>query len=65
MAISIHAPHTGRDKPSEYIYTLRRLISIHAPHTGRDPLSRFSSDTPANFNPRAPYGARLKNYERS
>ena len=35
MAISIHAPHAGRD----YIQVLHYLmvtISIHAPHAGRD-----------------------------
>ena len=36
-AISIHAPHTGRDV-SGLMYTDSGTISIHAPHTGRDPF---------------------------
>ena len=34
-AISIHAPHTGRD-PAELQSLVSQQISIHAPHTGRD-----------------------------
>ena len=34
--ISIHAPHTGRDAPDEYVTADSAEISIHAPHTGRD-----------------------------
>ena len=34
-------------------------ISIHAPHTGRDRKSDFQGGHSQNFNPRAPYGARL------
>ena len=42
-AISIHAPHTGRDM-AQYDGHVVRNISIHAPHTGRDfddPRHRF------------------------
>ena len=36
------------------------IISIHAPHTGRDAsISSANSITAFDFNPRAPYGARL------
>ena len=35
QSISIHAPHTGRDKADNDIRP-RISISIHAPHTGRD-----------------------------
>ena len=56
--ISIHAPHTGRD-----LYRVRlrngEPISIHAPHTGRDNNKLCKIYPSANFNPRAPYGARL------
>ena len=38
-AISIHAPHAGRDARCKYI-CIARLISIHAPHAGRDDVSR-------------------------
>ena len=34
--ISIHAPHTGRDRPNCHCRHQQRPISIHAPHTGRD-----------------------------
>ena len=36
MAISIHAPHTGRDVPVDWAKVCIARISIHAPHTGRD-----------------------------
>ena len=36
----------------------RREISIHAPRAGRDFCSRYFASTKANFNPRAPCGAR-------
>ena len=35
-------------------------ISIHAPRAGRDAASHAWSMGPANFNPRAPCGARLR-----
>ena len=56
--ISIHAPHTGRD--NGYIaYKIFGGISIHAPHTGRDGNSGTLLADSIDFNPRAPYGARL------
>ena len=58
--ISIHAPHTGRDFLCKLAKNGNTSISIHAPHTGRDfTLSAFRYRMP-NFNPRAPYGARLR-----
>ena len=36
LCISIHAPHTGRDRHRRYQLLHARHISIHAPHTGRD-----------------------------
>ncbi len=57
--ISIHAPHTGRDLSRSWTGPAPNPISIHAPHTGRDACTmvRTRSMT-ADFNPRAPYGAR-------
>ena len=34
------------------------MISIHAPHTGRDKIRYGRNRLRADFNPRAPYGAR-------
>ena len=34
--ISIHAPHTGRDRRGFAVWSRLLSISIHAPHTGRD-----------------------------
>ena len=57
FTISIHAPHTGRDRRS-FLGFVFRPISIHAPHTGRDNLSWYNRYKRRYFNPRAPYGAR-------
>ena len=57
--ISIHAPHTGRDE-NTLPENPTQSISIHAPHTGRDPCETSFASIPANFNPRAPYGARRR-----
>ena len=40
-AISIHAPHTGRDLADKTVCATLNRISIHAPHTGRDGLIKF------------------------
>ncbi len=55
--ISIHAPLTGRDAPAVAAPAAER-ISIHAPLTGRDMTKFWCACPRANFNPRAPYGAR-------
>ena len=60
LAISIHAPHTGRDLCPLRKFAPLEIISIHAPHTGRDPSGRTDALPAGNFNPRAPYGARLR-----
>ena len=52
--ISIHAPHTGRDRVQPPTNSHRINISIHAPHTGRDarlahlsvPVKQFQSTRP-------------------
>ena len=43
LIISIHAPHTGRDRTAQRLRVLRGGISIHAPHTGRDALAAGDS----------------------
>ena len=35
LAVSIHAPHAGRDVYT-YVEAYSRSVSIHAPHAGRD-----------------------------
>ena len=72
--ISIHAPHTGRDRRCDGDCFMVTIISIHAPHTGRDhrrqrqmcirdrgatTVCNVSCFGRRDFNPRAPYGARL------
>ena len=61
-AISIHAPHAGRDY-LQYAHPPRpHAISIHAPHAGRDNPLLPQARARRNFNPRAPCGARLPTY---
>ena len=58
LQISIHAPLAGRDVlPNCDLLSLR--ISIHAPLAGRDDHGKRLTAQVANFNPRAPCGARL------
>ena len=57
--ISIHAPHAGRDLAILADVVRDLLISIHAPHAGRDHERKRPFQFPADFNPRAPCGARL------
>ena len=61
-AISIHAPHAGRDQPKTAQNCPKHRISIHAPHAGRDRFFAFSRAAFANFNPRAPCGARHQSF---
>ena len=58
LVISIHAPHAGRDGASREPAAIS-AISIHAPHAGRDLFLARVAGAPADFNPRAPCGARL------
>ena len=51
--------HTGRDATKEAT-GIKHEISIHAPHTGRDACFCRLPSPLEYFNPRAPYGARLK-----
>ena len=56
-SISIHAPRVGRDISLPASPGGPR-ISIHAPRVGRDKLRRAVRRCKADFNPRAPCGAR-------
>ena len=52
-------PIRGATKISAYVMGKER-ISIHAPHTGCDRAFCRVSGGGSNFNPRTPYGVRLK-----
>ena len=56
--ISIHAPRVGRDG-LHALFVQQGRISIHAPRVGRDAQPGERSWLCADFNPRAPCGARL------
>ena len=56
-AISIHAPHAGRDYLTR-LAAMPEAISIHAPHAGRDCSHNTHAAPDRYFNPRAPCGAR-------
>ena len=58
IAISTHAPLAGRDgfRRGSAVF---RYISTHAPLAGRDCLTFPPCTCTADFNPRAPCGARL------
>ena len=57
VQISIHAPHTGRDSPSNQPYGRPPHFNPRAPYGAR-PLIVVFFCPPNYFNPRAPYGAR-------
>ena len=59
--ISIHAPLTGCDDTQLKEVTNTADISIHAPLTGCDLLLIPFFLYEHYFNPRTPYGMRLKN----
>ena len=58
--ISIHAPREGRDYSMGTVL-LTSAISIHAPREGRDEALGRIAVANADFNPRAPRGARHQN----
>ena len=60
--ISIHAPRAGRDGVTSPDARLQRPISIHAPRAGRDDNVTGIERGLQNFNPRAPCGARLRQF---
>ena len=57
--ISIHAPHTGRDTPRTFSAFIPALFQSTRPIRGATAQSIITTSAPTNFNPRAPYGARL------
>ena len=58
--ISIHAPHTGRDSSPRYSSASSSAFQSTRPIRGATAASRQQRRSLANFNPRAPYGARPK-----
>ncbi len=58
--ISIHAPRTGSDNNRRAIINDRNTISIHAPRTGSDLRNTWKGRGGSYFNPRSPYGERLR-----
>ena len=56
-AISIHAPHTGRDRPRRLRLCARQFQSTR-PIRGATRPRAARPTRGGNFNPRAPYGAR-------
>ena len=59
-AISIHAPRGGSDNIGDIATSGSDAISIHAPRGGSDPLRNQPLRNPLYFNPRSPWGERLK-----
>ena len=59
LSISIHAPLTGSDMTVCFLGFVVK-ISIHAPLTGSDYADDPADSDAPNFNPRSPYGERLK-----
>ena len=57
--ISTHAPLAGRDALTVNLWYYTESISTHAPLAGRDVRWMACFVLSANFNPRAPCGARL------
>ena len=58
IAISIHAPHAGRDERREAHNARRRRISIHAPHAGRDHSNAGAVRSKAAISIHAPHAGR-------
>ena len=56
--ISIHVPREGHDGRTILANQYVPAISIHVPREGHDSLRLTAPRIPANFNPRAPRGAR-------
>ena len=59
LKISIHAPHTGRDALRRASTPSACIFQSTRPIRGATPRRRATRATRCNFNPRAPYGARL------
>ena len=59
QVVSTHAPRTGRGK-GHGVFLGRVRVSTHAPRTGRGGRWGDGNSYATGFNPRAPYGARLR-----
>ena len=57
-------PVWGATTPQYIRYYTGKGISIHAPRMGRDLIIGADIAPPVYFNPRAPYGARLRDFAR-
>ena len=57
-SISIHAPHTGRDKAGHVLLVPADLFQSTRPIRGATVSCLRTSPRMTDFNPRAPYGAR-------
>ena len=58
LHISIHAPHTGRDARHGLTAEITITFQSTRPIRGATPAAHASATNRADFNPRAPYGAR-------
>ena len=58
--VSIHAPRGGSDDAPFRFFIVRNAISIHAPRGGSDRSKNKMRKVIANFNPRSPWGERLR-----
>ena len=58
--ISIHAPHTGRDSDRGIATIPLEIFQSTRPIRGATSTRQYNSISGCYFNPRAPYGARLK-----
>ncbi len=58
FSISIHAPHTGRDTAKDTDSTADKQFQSTRPIRGAT-IPPYAAKAAKNFNPRAPYGARL------
>ena len=63
--ISIHAPHTGRDDNGTVIEPEFKAFQSTRPIRGATLRGNASHRLNVNFNPRAPYGARLAGVSRA
>ena len=59
LKISIHAPRGGSDGGIPFSSAVN-VISIHAPRGGSDLLPRYQPELHPYFNPRSPWGERLR-----
>ena len=62
LFISIHAPHTGRDVKSPACHSLPKKFQSTRPIRGATLEAYAKAYESHDFNPRAPYGARLTVY---